>query len=209
MLQDEVSRVHANMETIYVALLQEDFSFRCLSFASFVSVWLLRLVDPRKQHPETMINLPLPEKVPLVFKVQPEYMFDDVVEFWDFIIKYRPTAFESSGQKELIDFSMAFLTSTWYITNPYLKSKIVTVLAIGVRPFRRYREGILNNALCTHPLSLKHLMMCLMSFYVGEQSTPVPLVPELILVTECEKTGTHTQFYDKFRESLQSHLSSI
>jgi len=113
-------------------------------------------------------SLPLPEAIPLVFKVQPEYMFDDIVEFWDFVMKYNPTVLESSGQKELIDFAMTFLTSTWYITNPYLKSKIVAVLAIGVRPFRRLNNGVLGNALCQHQLSLDHLMTCLMSFYVGE-----------------------------------------
>jgi ubiquitin conjugation factor E4 B len=113
-------------------------------------------------------SLPLPEEVPLVFKVQPEYMFDDVVEFWDFVMKYKATVLEFSGQKELIDFAMTFLTSTWYITNPYLKSKIVAALAMGVRPFRRLDNGVLGNALCTHQLSLNHLMTCLMSFYVGE-----------------------------------------
>jgi ubiquitin conjugation factor E4 B len=113
-------------------------------------------------------SLPLPEEVPLVFKVQPEYMFDDIVEFWDLMMKYKPTVFEYAGQKEIIDFSVAFLTSTWYITNPYLKSKLVTVLAIGVRPFRRFNQGILGSMLCAHPLSLKFLMMCLMNFYVGK-----------------------------------------
>lgn len=103
-----------------------------------------------------------------MFKVQPEYMFDDVVEFWDFVMKYKATVLEFSGQKELIDFAMTFLTSTWYITNPYLKSKIVAALAMGVRPFRRLDNGVLGNALCTHQLSLNHLMTCLMSFYVGE-----------------------------------------
>lgn len=95
-------------------------------------------------------------------------MFDDVVEFWDLMMKYKPTAFEFTGQKEIIDFAVTFLTSSWYITNPYLKSKLATVLAIGVRPFRKHNQGILGGQLCTHPLSLKHLMMCLMKFYVGE-----------------------------------------
>lgn len=125
-------------------------------------------------------------------------MFDDVVDFWDFIIKYKPATLEYTGQKELVDFSIAFLTSTWYITNPYLKSKIVTVLAIGVRPFRRFNNGILGNVLCTHPLSLKHLMMCLMSFYVGKPTSDLFVIRCLVCL-ECEKTGTHTQFYDKFR----------
>ncbi|KAG8832211.1 hypothetical protein FRC17_001747 [Serendipita sp. 399] len=178
----QLSKMHAMMESMYVAILQDDFTSRSTAFASFVSVWLLHLVDPSKKHPQRTIELPLPQEVPLVFKVQPEYMFDDVVELWDLMMKYKPTVFLSSGQKEIVDFAMAFLTSTWYITNPYLKSKIVAILAIGVRPFPRYNMGILGNTLCTHPLSLRHLMMCLMSFYV-----------------ECEKTGTHTQFYDKFQ----------
>ncbi|KAG8815087.1 hypothetical protein FRC18_001649 [Serendipita sp. 400] len=181
--KEQLSKLHAMMESMYVAILQDDFTVRSSAFACFASVWLLRLVDPAKQHPQRIIGLPLPDEVPLVFKVQPEYMFDDVVELWDLMMKYKPTVFTTSGQKEIIDFSMTFLTSTWYITNPYLKSKLVAILAIGVRPFGRYKMGILGTALCTHPLSLKHLMMCLMSFYV-----------------ECEKTGTHTQFYDKFRE---------
>jgi ubiquitin conjugation factor E4 B len=133
-----------------------------------------------------------------VFKVQPEYMFDDVVDFWDFVMKYKPTVLELSGQKELIDFAMTFLTSTWYITNPYLKSKIVAVLAIGVRPFRRLDNGVLGNALCTHQLSLDHLMTCLMSFYVGKDTVPL-FASRFSSLLECEKTGTHTQFYDKFR----------
>src|SRR5271170_3295921 len=74
-------------------------------------------------------SLPLPEAVPLAFKVQPEYIFDDVVEFWGFVMMWNPTVLEFPAQKELIDFAMTFLTSTWYITNPYLKSKIVAVLA--------------------------------------------------------------------------------
>lgn len=192
--KEEVSKLHATLETIYVAILHDDFTSRCVGFASFVSVWLLRLVDPTKQHPRVTVALPLPEEVPLVFKVQPEYMFDDVVEFWDLMMKYKPTAFEFTGQKEIVDFSVAFLTSAWYITNPYLKSKLVTVLAIGVRPFRKHNQGILGGMLCTHQLSLNHLMMCLMKFYV-----------------ECEKTGTHTQFYDKFqiRRDISEVMQSV
>ena len=103
-----------------------------------------------------------------MFKVQPDYMFNDVVEFWSFVMMWNPTVLEFPAQKELIEFAMTFLASPWYIANPYLKSKIVAVLAIGVGPFRRLNNGVLGNALCTHQLSLDHLMTCLMSFYVGE-----------------------------------------
>lgn len=90
------------------------------------------------------------------------------------------------GSNELVDFSMAFLTSTWYITNPYLKSKLITVrrttvtpvwilmrwlpeqaLAAGVRQSRGGRPGVLIGVLNSHPLALEHLMTSLMQFYVG------------------------------------------
>ena len=82
---------------------------------------------------------------------------------------------------ELVDFSMTFLTSTWYITNPYLESKLITVrrtivpqvwlpmrwlpeqaLAACVRQSRGGRSGVLIGVLSSHPLALKHLMTSLM-----------------------------------------------
>ena len=35
-----------------------------------------------------------------------------------------PEKFELSGKIELMTFVLTFLTSTWYIKNPFLKSKI-------------------------------------------------------------------------------------
>jgi ubiquitin conjugation factor E4 B len=126
------------------------------------------LSDPAPFVSHEIFSLPLPEEVPLVFKVQPGYMFDDIVEFWDFVMKCNPTLLELSAQKELIDFTMTFLTSTWYIANPYLKPKIVGVLAMGVQPFGRLHNGVLGDALCTHQLSLDHLMTCLTNLSAGK-----------------------------------------
>lgn len=48
--------MHAIMETIYVALLENDFTMRSLTFANFVSVWLLHLVDPSGSHPRVTLR---------------------------------------------------------------------------------------------------------------------------------------------------------
>jgi len=40
------------------------------------------------------------------------------------IVRYAPDKFELSGRTELMTFALTFLTSTWYIKNPFLKSKI-------------------------------------------------------------------------------------
>jgi len=80
-----------------------------------------------------------------MFKTLPEYFVEDIVEYWAFVLQcvvhnplsnklgtdqassYNPPAMMVQGSNELVDFSMTFLTSTWYITNPYLKSKLITV----------------------------------------------------------------------------------
>ena len=82
-------------------------------------------------------------------------------------------------------FALTFLTSTWYIKNPFLKSKLVEVfpswtalvrgltlshvqmLFFGILGYGNERTGVLGNTLNSHPLALKHLMSSLMSFYVG------------------------------------------
>ena len=62
---------------------------------------------------------------------------------------------------------MTFLSSTWYIKNPYLKAKLVQILFFGTLSYGRERLGVLGAELNSHPLALKHLMPALMSFYVG------------------------------------------
>ena len=107
--------------------------FRTIGFINFVSSWLIRLVDPKKSHPITTIDLPLPQEVPLTFRVLPEYFIEDVVDYFLFIVRYTPDSLELSGKTELVTFALTFLTSTWYIKNPFAKSKIVEVCMLGLR----------------------------------------------------------------------------
>lgn len=37
---------------------------------------------------------------------------------------HSPNSLDLSGKEELLVFALTFLTSTWYIKNPFLKSKI-------------------------------------------------------------------------------------
>ena len=125
------------------------------------------------------------------------------------------------GSNELVDFSMAFLTSTWYITNPYLKSKLITVR----------RTIIIRNS----GMAIDEVVACTGSCCWGQAEPRTTWCPERCLEQppfsleapndeldailrrcvsqsqdsctdilidddspEVEKTGTHTQFYDKF-----------
>lgn len=85
----------------------------------------------------------------------PEYFIEDVVDFYLFLVRYvvalfamtinnlnyslfshQPESLSVSGKKELVDFIIIFLSSTWYIKNPYLKAKLVTVRLISAINFR-------------------------------------------------------------------------
>lgn len=43
------------------------------------------------------------------------------------INRHNPESLELAGKKELLEFILIFLSSTWYINNPYLKAKLVQV----------------------------------------------------------------------------------
>jgi len=98
-----------------------------------------------------------------------------------------------AGKLELMTFVLTFLTSTWYIKNPFLKSKINDVLFMSIWNYGRQSGGILGNMLNSHPMALKHLMPALMHFYI-----------------EVEQTGASSQFYDKFNARRNiSHILKV
>jgi ubiquitin conjugation factor E4 B len=90
-------------------------------------------------------RLPLPETIPEVFKMLPEFFVDDILEYYLFVVRFAPSisiimasltlpltshtpdVLSPVIKKELLDFVLTFLSSTWYIKNPYLKAKLVQV----------------------------------------------------------------------------------
>ncbi|KAI8994147.1 ubiquitin conjugation factor E4 [Trametes punicea] len=175
-----------------VQLGEPELVFRTISFVNFVSTWIIRFVDPRKRHPNPTVDLPLPKEVPMAFRVLPEYLIEDVIEYHLYIIRQSPNSLDLSGKNEMLIWCLTFLTSTWYIKNPFLKAKIVDVLFFGTWSWSENRS-VLTALLNTHPMALKHLMPSLMNFYI-----------------EVEQTGASSQFYDKFnsRRSI-AHIFKV
>ncbi|KAK0464249.1 ubiquitin conjugation factor E4 [Desarmillaria tabescens] len=182
-VKNEIAKIRASEFAYQAQLLDPELVIRTLGFTNFLSTWLVRQADPKRSHPNPQIELPLPKDVPMSFRVLPEYIVEDIVEYFLFAVQYSPDKFDLSGKTELLIFVLTFLSSTWYIKNPFLKSKINDVLFIGIWNFGRERDGVLGFLLNTHPLALKHLMSSLMHFYI-----------------EVEQTGASSQFYDKFSE---------
>ncbi|KAL1950354.1 hypothetical protein VTO73DRAFT_5478 [Trametes versicolor] len=194
-----INAAKAQQDAIYAAekayeaqLGEPELIFRTISFVNFVSTWVIRFVDPRKKHPNPPIDLPLPKEVPTAFRVLPEYVIEDVIEYHQHIIRHSPNQLELSGKNEMLLWCLTFLSSTWYIKNPFLKAKIVDVLFFGTWSWAEHRS-VLTTLLNTHPVALKHLIPALMNFYI-----------------EVEQTGASSQFYDKFnsRRSI-AHVFKI
>ena len=98
---------------------------------------------------------------------------------------HAPQRLELNGRDELMFFVLTFLTSTWYIKNPFLRAKIVEVsdcvneepiclsltdsqvLFFGSIAYRDDGVSLLGPAMNTHPMALKHLISALMHFYIG------------------------------------------
>ncbi|KAG7088410.1 hypothetical protein E1B28_012407 [Marasmius oreades] len=190
----EQNKIRAAQLAYEAQLLDPELVYRSISFTNFLSTWLIRQVDLKKTHPNPPAQLPLPQEVPMSFRVLPEFILEDIVEYLHFATQTSPDKFELSGKNEVLTFVLTFLTSTWYIKNPFLKSKINDILFMCLWGYGRERNGILGGLLHSHPLALKHLMPALTNFYI-----------------EVEQTGASSQFYDKFnaRRNIAFVLKNI
>ncbi|KAJ7761518.1 ubiquitin conjugation factor E4 [Mycena maculata] len=180
-VKNEMGKIRMQQLAFEAQLLDPELVFRSIGFTNFLSTWLIRQADPVKKHPNPPAEIPLPKEVPIAFRVLPEYIVEDIVDYLHFVTQSSPDKFELSGKTELLVFVLTFLNSTWYIKNPFLKSKINDVLFFGIWGYGRERNGLLGNMLNSHPMALKHLMPALTHFYI-----------------EVEQTGASSQFYDKF-----------
>ncbi|KAF9977220.1 hypothetical protein BGZ75_010366, partial [Mortierella antarctica] len=160
-------------------------------FYNLVMVWLLRLADPAQAYPRKPIELPLPVRPSDDFAILPEYIIEDIVEFFLFVLRHSPETIGSSTLDELITFTMVFLITPGYIKNPHLKAKLVEILFYMTLPYRgRANDDTLGIKLNTHKMALQCLIPAIMNFYV-----------------EVENTGRHSQFYDKF--NIRYNISQI
>lgn len=180
-VKDQIERGKSSILAIQGVLLDETTQARSMQLMRYVIVWLLRIVSPGGTFPKKELQLPLPTEQPVEFKCLPEYFVEDIVGNFKFITRWMPHIITTTQCEELVKICIAFLRSSEYIKNPYLKSGLVTILFFGVWEIPGRSKGVLGDTLYGHAFAMQHLLHALMKFYI-----------------ECESTGTHTQFYDKF-----------
>ncbi|KAJ8059997.1 hypothetical protein OCU04_011609 [Sclerotinia nivalis] len=154
---------------------------KSLIFMRYVTVWLLRIATESDYTPSQTIKLPLPSTPPEAFDYLPEYVLEDIITNFNFIIRFIPDVMISAVGDEIIALSITFLMNSEYIKNPYLKAKLVSLLFAGTWPVYHRTKGVLGDVLMGSQFANDHLLHALLKFYI-----------------ECESTGAHTQFYDKF-----------
>ncbi|EFX06648.1 ubiquitin fusion degradation protein [Grosmannia clavigera kw1407] len=162
-------------------LSDEKMQVRSLMFMRYVSVWLLRVASRSDYTPDKELQLPLPGDEPEAFSCLPEYALQNVVDHFKFLFRRVPRILPSAVGDEMVALCITFLESSDYIRNPYLKSSLVSLLYSGTWRMYHLTNGVLGDALANSKLANRHLLHALMKFYI-----------------ECESTGAHTQFYDKF-----------
>lgn len=178
--KEQSEKGHCIYHALEGVLLDELSQSRSMSFMRYIIVWLMRLVSG-VDFPKRPLTLPLPTEQPDVLRCLPEYFLEDVVDHFKFVTSHMPHVINPTQCDELVMICITFLRSSEYVKNPGLKHGLVTILYYGVMPTRNHANGILGNVLNALPFALKHLLHAIMKFYI-----------------ECESTGSHTQFYDKF-----------
>lgn len=159
----------------------EKMQARSLQFMRYVTVWLLRVASQSDYKPDKTLQLPLPSNQSEAFQCLPEYALQVIVDNFKYVFRHLPQIIISAVGDEMIALSVTFLESSEYVRNPYLKSMLVTLLYSGTWPTYHLRKGILGDAMTNSDFANDHLLHAVMKFYI-----------------ECESTGAHTQFYDKF-----------
>ncbi|KAI8580706.1 hypothetical protein K450DRAFT_235570 [Umbelopsis ramanniana AG] len=190
--KNKLTSMESNKLAMEAMVLDKDFLSHTMRFYNFVMSWMVRLVDPKGKHPWETVSLPLPKDVPVPFSMLPEWIVQDIVDFFVFLGKqaYHHRILKSNSQAELITFIITFLSNGQYIKNPYLKAKLVEILCYFTYPIGQGIPGDLEDALHSQQISLKYLMPAMLNLFV-----------------EVEQTGASSQFYDKF--NIRYNISEV
>ncbi|KAG5438977.1 hypothetical protein PCANB_002307 [Pneumocystis canis] len=186
----QINKTKSHCYCFDTMLLDDVLQSKSFSFLCMLASWLLRLVDPKHQHPQNIITLPLPQDPNDHIRNLPEYFIEGIADFFLYTSKYNPELIASNSSGDLVIFIITFLKNSSYIKNPYLKAKLAEILFYGILKQRNYPHGVLEGILNTNTFSLQHLLPALMSFYI-----------------EVESTGLSSQFYDKF--NIRYQISQI
>eukprot|EP00968_Pinguiococcus_pyrenoidosus_P029352 scaffold8516_cov239-Pinguiococcus_pyrenoidosus.AAC.1 len=213
-VQMELTRLSAELEKEVLWRLQmnsvlfdTNFLTALLSLLRLQSYSVMRLAAEEANEPQsTLTRLPLPQPEDgSLFAALPDHIIEDAAEVLAFVAfrlnpnprTHRGVVDElSRGAKEdFLRLIVAFAGSATHVRNPYLRAKLIEAL-LGLTPTEKARRGghpELQSIFETMAFAKEHLAPLLLRFFV-----------------DIEFTGSHTQFYDKFRyRSLAARIMAF
>lgn len=169
-------------------------------FAVGATTFFTRLIDPAHQYPSSKISIPifkiskvaelddhdfLMTKSPEPWKYLPEYFIDGIVQYCRFLSRFRgsPMIFNEDRLTPLVEFIVILLRCPELVGNPHLKANLIDILSYGTMPIYSgpNSPGFMMEIFNHNQLVSQNLLYSLLDLYVM-----------------VEKTGTSSQFYDKF-----------
>lgn len=154
---------------------------QALNFTIFLSIFLVRCVDPAQSYPQTPLTLPITSGTQKFFQNFPEYFTEVIPTISIYIARNSPEAFLREKTTPLLIYFITFLRQTTFINNPYVKAKFIEMLFYGVLELGNNHPGYFTQDIDTNELALNNLFHSLMQFYI-----------------DVERTGASSQFEDKF-----------
>lgn len=179
-------------------LVDQTVTLEVFDFVVGASQLMSRAVDPKHQHPNPKIQIPIfqvlrtsqlddPEflrtQAPEPWKFFPEYTLLGMINFCKFISRYGMNPLMRNPDKLAVfaEFATVCLRCPEVIGNPHLKGSIVEIFFGGALPMRNGSPGYMAQLFSSNKLLLDNLLYSLLDIYVM-----------------IEKTGASSQFYDKF-----------
>ncbi|SSD59200.1 related to E4 ubiquitin-protein ligase UFD2 [Saccharomycodes ludwigii] len=220
-MSDQIVTFKAQRKAFQGLSVNKSIQLELFEFVCGASTFLIRVIDPTHTYPAKQISLPLipdqlgvenvdnfeylRENAPVPFKYYPEYLIEGLVNYCQYSSRFyvSPIVNKAPRTHSFIELCTVILRCPELISNPHLKGKMVNVLSMGCLPQNGghnnsnnnittsdFAQGFLIDILSSNELCLKHLLFSLLDFYVI-----------------VEKTGSSSQFYDKFNSRY--HISLI
>lgn len=188
-LKADFNITKASHLSIGAALSDVQMFTKVFSFVLFLSVFLVRCVDPSHTYPRTPLTLPIQGNTTLEFQNFPEYFVEVISTLTIYIARNVPDVV-SDGLSPLLIFFVTFLRQPSFINNPYVKAKFVEMIFYGTFELPNNRPGFFVEEINSNQLVLNNLFHSLMQFYI-----------------DVERTGASSQFEDKF--NTRYYISQI
>lgn len=206
-LKNMINTAKAKKYGISMFFTHKNFQSEIFEFVVGASVFFMRLIDPKKEFPFKPLSIPLVEigtedlddpdylrqVAPKPFKYFPEMFVEGLINYTSYIVRYNynPLMLEKTTKTPLfVQFSVTLLRCSELLGNPHLKGSIIEVLFSGSIEYQNGEEGFMMSIFKDDKMISDNLLISLLDFYV-----------------QCEKTGSSSQFYDKF--NIRYNISFI